>query len=300
MVGRRARPWLAWALRGPIRSKPAQLREIRRLKRSAAFDPDLYLEANPDVAEAGIDPALHYVTCGAAEHRSPGPSAAPDRADNPMKRDWDARARANAMHFVDSARLDWDEAAFAESGRASVEAAIDSDLERLCRGRDPAEMQILEIGCGVGRMTEHLAETFGEVHGVDVSGEMIARARARPAISRRPNVHLYETDGFSLAPLEDRSLDLAFSFIVFQHVPEKEIVISNIREVRRVLRPGSIFKFQVQGAALDRPEDEADTWVGVSFGAEELRRIADEIGFTVEASEGEGTQYFWQWWVRNG
>jgi hypothetical protein len=33
------------------------------------FDPALYLEANPDVAMAGVDPVLHYVEFGKAENR---------------------------------------------------------------------------------------------------------------------------------------------------------------------------------------------------------------------------------------
>jgi len=34
-------------------------------------------------------------------------------------------------------------------------------------------MRVLEIGCGAGRLTRALAKLFGEVHGVDVSGEMV-------------------------------------------------------------------------------------------------------------------------------
>jgi SAM-dependent methyltransferase len=295
LVVARARQWLAWALRPPIRSKPAQLRAVRRLKRSGALDPDLYLARNPDVAQAGIDPFLHYVVCGAAEQRSPAPSSAPGLPEDAMKRDWDARARADAMHFIASGRLDWNEESFAESGRRSVEGTIESDLERLCRGRDPAEMRMLEIGCGIGRMTDRLAEIFGEVHGVDVSGEMIARAQAR--LAQRRNVFLYETHGSDLAPFQEGFFDFAFSFIVFQHVPEKQVVLSNLREVHRVLKRGCMFKFQVQGSR--GPAAGADTWAGVSFDAEELRGIASEIGFTVDFSEGEGTQYLWQSWLRN-
>ena len=43
-------------------------------------------------------------------------------------------------------------------------------------------------------------------------------------------------------------MDFAFSYIVFQHIPSREIVENYMREVNRLLRPGALFKFQVQGA----------------------------------------------------
>ena len=294
----RARQWLAWAARPPYRSKPGELRQVWRIKRSGGVDAKAYLAGNPDVAAAGIDPVLHYVTHGARERRSPGSSlSVPDAGGSragAMKSDWDARARAGAMHFIATDRLDWDEASFSESGRGAVEELIAGDLDRICAGRDPAGMRVLEIGCGIGRMTEHLADVFGEVHGVDVSGEMIARGRER--LAHRGDVHLTETSGADLAFFGDAFFDFAFSFIVFQHVPAKEIVLSNFREVRRTLKPGGTFKFQVQGFPLDNSDGSADTWVGVSFDPAELAAAADEAGFEVIGCEGAGTQMLWSWW----
>lgn len=42
-----------------------------RLKASGAFDPDWYRTTNPDVAESGTDPALHFLQYGLAEGRAP-------------------------------------------------------------------------------------------------------------------------------------------------------------------------------------------------------------------------------------
>ena len=152
---------------------------------------------------------------------------------------------------------------------------------------------MLEIGCGIGRMTRHLAGIFGEVHAVDVSGEMIEIAREK--LSDLANVHLFETGGSDLEPFEDGFFDFAYSFIVFQHIPYRDAVVSYLREVHRTLRPGGLFKFQVQGQEMKR----TDTWLGVGFNAAELGSLAEEIGFTPIKSSGEGTQYFWNWWVRN-
>ena len=61
--------------------------------------------------------------------------------------------------------------------------------------------------------------------------------------------------------------DFAFSTIVFQHIPSREIIENYVREVGRLLRPGALFKFQVQGdSSLETASD--DTWLGRAiFGA---------------------------------
>ena len=41
--------------------------------------------------------------------------------------------------------------------------------------------------------------------------------------------------------------DFAFSTIVFQHIPSRDVIENYVREVHRLLRPGALFKFQVQG-----------------------------------------------------
>lgn len=76
---------------------------------------------------------------------------------------------------------------------------------------------VLEIGCGVGRMTRYVAPHVGRLLALDVSGEMLRRARDRsPALG---NVDWIEGDGVSLAALGNASVDLAFAYIVFQHLP---------------------------------------------------------------------------------
>jgi ubiquinone/menaquinone biosynthesis C-methylase UbiE len=152
-------------------------------------------------------------------------------------------------------------------------------------------MRIIEIGCGAGRLTKALAAVFGEVHAVDVSPEMIRLAREKVAA---PNVHLYVNNGADLAILPDLPFHFAFSFIVFQHIPDRAVIESYIRDVYRVLAPGSLFKFQVEGGP--RPEGALpDTWHGVTFSEPELRDVATRAGFEVRYTEGAGTQYFWAW-----
>lgn len=48
-------------------------RELDVITSSELFDPDWYLETYPDIAVAGLDPAMHYLTSGWLETRDPGP-----------------------------------------------------------------------------------------------------------------------------------------------------------------------------------------------------------------------------------
>lgn len=71
----KARSWIAPA----FRSVWARI-QAARLKRSGQFDAAYYLSTNPDVAKAGMDPALHYVVWGAKEGRRPNSGVASDDA----------------------------------------------------------------------------------------------------------------------------------------------------------------------------------------------------------------------------
>lgn len=207
-----------------------------------------------------------------------------------MRAEWDERARENAYHYVASDLSSDSEEEFDRSGRSSTEHAVADDLERIAAGRDPKTMTVLEIGCGAGRMTRHLARIFGHVHAIDVSGEMIAQARAR--LSGVQNVTLYHTDGIGLSEIGDVELDFALSYIVFQHIPDIEVIRGYIRQVAEKLRPGALLKFQVQGSpAVETME--RDTWTGVRFSAVDAVRAAQENQLRIEAFEGVGDHYFW-------
>src|SRR6266852_8146885 len=95
-----------------------------------------------------------------------------------MRRDWDERARENARHYVVTGKVEWTDEEFFRSGEQTVSEDILTDMTNICQGKDPRAMRVLEIGCGAGRLTRALSNLFGEVHAVDVSGEMIAQAQA--------------------------------------------------------------------------------------------------------------------------
>jgi ubiquinone/menaquinone biosynthesis C-methylase UbiE len=211
-----------------------------------------------------------------------------------MRRDWDRRARENARHFVNTRRVEWTDQDFFASGEQTIAEQILTDTGNIYQGKDPAQMRVLEIGCGAGRITRALSNLFGEVHAVDVSGEMLASART--ALHDRPNVTLYQNNGYDLAVVSPLVFDFAYSSHVFQHIPSREVIESYVREVHRLLRPEALFKFQVQGElSEDRPDD---TWHGVSFNQEQATAMAQRCGFEHRHSFGEGHQYFWLWFFK--
>lgn len=217
-----------------------------------------------------------------------------DRLLRKMQHEWDERARVNARHFIATGQLEWNREDFLESGTRNVQEEILTDMPNICQGKDPQQMRVLEIGCGAGRITQALAQVFGEVHGVDVSGEMVKLARE--TCGKYPNVFLYQNNGIDLNVVGALTFDFAFSFIVFQHIPSRAVIENYVREAHRLLRPGALFKFQVTGCPGRPPRD--DTWFGQPLSEREARKMAERCGFEARYATGGGTQMFWLWFFK--
>lgn len=200
-----------------------------------------------------------------------------------MKLAWEGRARRNAMHYVADFRPDWEgrEEEFFQTGLDDTEAI----LRRAVWG-DTSGASLLEIGCGVGRMTRHLAGRFAHVTGVDISASMIADARRH--LAGLPNVALHVTNGEDLHALPDASFDFALSYIVFQHVPEPGVVLGYVRDVCRVLKPVGRFLFQARN---DPEHAGCGTYTGAAVSVDDVRRTAEAAGRRLLRVEGAGTQY---------
>jgi SAM-dependent methyltransferase len=224
-----------------------------------------------------------------------------------MRRDWEERARQNARHYVVTGQDRWSDEEFYRSGEVTLEEEILNDLTNICQGKNPREMRVLEIGCGAGRVTRAFAGFFGEVYAVDISREMVRQARR--AVAEFRNARVFRNNGRDLSAVQEHwwhrlgigkrpQFDFAFSFMVFQHIPSREIIEGYVREVNRLLRPGALFKFQVQGSPQVEPEPE-DSWVGVPLTEEDARLMAERCGFEMRYQYGAGDQYYWLWFFKN-
>ncbi len=221
-----------------------------------------------------------------------------------MRRDWERRAKENARHYVVTGQEQWSDEEFYQSGQTTVAEEVLNDMENICQGLDPKQMKVLEIGCGAGRVTRALAGLFGEVYAVDISREMVRQARQ--AVAGFPGARIFHNNGRDLRVVaynwwnrfgigRQVQVDFAFSVIVFQHIPSRRIIESYVREVHRLLRPGGLFKFQVQGAAEAEPDE---SWVGEAFTAEQAAEMAERCGFELRHQYGAGEQYYWLWFFK--
>jgi SAM-dependent methyltransferase len=207
-----------------------------------------------------------------------------------MRADWNERAREDAHYYVAFGGRDQDEAGFLATA-ADVFPYIETQLKRLPAKANRRAWRALEIGCGPGRLMKPLSRHFGEIHGVDVSDEMIRLARQR--LADIPHAHFHATNGASLAQFADESFDFVYSYAVFQHIPSRDVVLEYMCEVRRVLKPGGIFHGQFNGLAHG---NDTNTWSGVVFSAEDIRAFTRTNGLQLLNLEGEHTQYMWTTW----
>jgi len=154
-----------------------------------------------------------------------------------MRTDWDKKAQDNPRYFICTPHWKSEEE-FDESGRETASMIL-GDLKL------GYESRALEIGCGIGRVLKHVAPLFAEVHGIDISEEMIVLGKNR--LSDFSNVCLHLGDGATLNPLSSGYFDFVYSVLAFQHMPAS-VVKNYLRECHRVLKPGGELHFQLTEA----------------------------------------------------
>jgi SAM-dependent methyltransferase len=128
---------------------------------------------------------------------------------------------------------------------------------------EPGE-RVLDLGCGSATDTLVAAEMVGpegRVTGIDMTPEMLAKARAAVAEAGVENVDIIEGEAERL-PFPDRSFDAVISNGVIDLIPDKDAVFG---EIFRVLVPGG--RMQVADVTIQAPVSEEgrrkiDLWTG--------------------------------------
>jgi 2-polyprenyl-3-methyl-5-hydroxy-6-metoxy-1,4-benzoquinol methylase len=160
-----------------------------------------------------------------------------------LARNWEALGDTDPMFGVlsDPSRHGgrWAVDEFYETGRAHVRK-----LFRILDGLSVAFARgdCLDFGCGMGRLTIPLAESFDRTIGVDVARSMIGPARRH--VPRGVRCEFQVNRHPDLRAFPDARFDFVHSCLVLQHVPP-DIALRYVGELLRVCRPGGLVVFQL-------------------------------------------------------
>src|SRR6266516_1984810 len=160
---------------------------------------------------------------------------------------WDTQGRVDPLWAILSDPVKkggrWDAEAFFATGVREVESHM--NYLRGLPGAALGSRAALDFGCGVGRLTQPLAQHFAEVVGVDVSPSMIDLAQQYNRHAERCRYCVNATA--DLARFPTGHFDLVLSYLTLQHIPP---LYTNkyVREFMRIATKGGIVCFQLPTA----------------------------------------------------
>lgn len=134
----------------------------------------------------------------------------------------------------------------------------------------PERVNVLDLGCGTGRLLERLATKFPDLRGtgLDLSPNMLRMAR----LSNRHHPRLIYIEGKAESlPFGEAQFDAVFSTISFLHYLEPQQVLS---EVARVLKPsGRFYLVDFTSKKQTEPEKLPISPLGIRFYSPKQREI---------------------------
>ena len=180
-----------------------------------------------------------------------------------MRADWNRRAAEDAFYHVAFERRLQNPDEFLAGGTRTA-ALFERELIYL-PPVDTASLRALEVGCGPGRLMRPMSRHFGEIHGIDISDEMLTRARE--VLKDIPHAHVHHAPESDLRMFAKDWFDFIYSYAVFQHIPSREVVLNYLDEMVRVLKPAGILCCQLRGAPAPSSElrSGSPTWTGEGY-----------------------------------
>ncbi len=214
----------------------------------------------------------------------------PTKSIQESKKEWIDLAKENDKYYIVSkkgTKITDDE--FRQTGEENYNEIVINDTILQERLKPLSDKKVLDIGCGIGRLSEFFAKDFKEVEGIDISDEMIKKAKER--LSNLNNVNFTATDGVHY-PFSDNYFDLVFSYIVFQHMPSEEIIEENFKEALRVLKPNGIIKIQIRGGY---EPNKKEWFYSPVYTEKKAKALIQRIGLKTIKTGDDSIKRFWLW-----
>lgn len=209
-----------------------------------------------------------------------------------VKERWNDFARLNAFYYInpdsDSGKK-IDEFEIMRSGQEDFEKYVLNDQILKDLLTQSQERDVLEIGAGIGRITEHLSKQFKTVCALDISDQMLAIARKR--LLGKTNVIWKENWGNDI-PMSDQSFDFVFSYKVFKYLSSPILLADYLREIYRCLRPGGLAKINLRSGVQPH---RWQWFFGISLARENVEQLAKEAGLQILKTEAENSKSLWLW-----
>ncbi|MCO6432505.1 MAG: glycosyltransferase [Deltaproteobacteria bacterium] len=150
-----------------------------------------------------------------------------------MREDWNRRISHDYRFWMSESHVSDEE--MWRSGERDLQILLDGISEA-------GKKTFLELGCGVGRLLKPALKYFGGVIGIDVSEKAVETARH--LLGSAPNLELHAGDGYTLAPVQNESVDVAISFAAITSMPT-DVAANYLLELHRVLKRGGILRMQL-------------------------------------------------------
>lgn len=165
-----------------------------------------------------------------------------------LQKNWDEFGKVDPLWAIltapDRKGGRWDVSEFFHTGQEEIDALLsDLDVMHVAVRRG----QALDFGCGVGRLTQAMAEHFDHVTGVDIAPSMLERARELNRFPARCSYVLNKSD--DLACFSDSTFNLIYSNYTLQHM-HPMYSKRYLAEFVRLLAPEGALVFQLPSAQL--------------------------------------------------
>jgi len=109
---------------------------------------------------------------------------------------------------------------------------------QICEVIKPGDT-MLDLGCGPATQLAMVARLNPQTHfiGMDLSDEMLNKARTHIAQQNLTNVEFIQGDITQLSAIADNSIDAVMSTVVLHHLPNLAALEQTFAEIQRVLKP---------------------------------------------------------------